>query len=192
MWTFVWSSNGHLFQRYTVTATLTLSSLHSFFFLLCSMNYELEIFQLQHSTCFWNLTVGCEAADGGLGAGARTSRRFIIILLSLLLLPTSQLVQTIIFACLPTRLFLKLFLLHLHEKIWMYRRSVSVCWVKVWSCYLMESWSYFTAWSYNEIGASKKSSTNLTNDTIYSGSKGMATGGLKSLDWYLLMLLLAS
>ena len=40
----------------------------------------------------------------------------------------------------------------------------------------MESWSYFTAWSYNEIGASKKSSTNLTNDTIYSGSKGMATG----------------
>ena len=48
----------------------------------------------------------------------------------------------------------------------------------------MESWSYFTAWSYNEIGASKKSSTNLTNDTIYSGSKWMATGGLKSLDWY--------
>ena len=67
-----------------------LSSLHSFFFLLCSMNYELEIFQLQHSTCFWNLTVGCEAADGGMGAGARASRRFIIILLSLLLLPTSQ------------------------------------------------------------------------------------------------------
>ena len=56
----------------------------------------------------------------------------------------------------------------------------------------MESWSYFTAWSYNEIGASKKSSTNLTNDTIYSGSKGMATAGIKSLDWYLLMLLLAS
>ena len=84
------SLTGHLFQRYTVTATLTLSSLHSFFFLLCSMNYELEIFQLQHSTCFWNLTVGCEAADGGLGAGARTSRRFIIILLSLLLLTNQQ------------------------------------------------------------------------------------------------------
>ena len=74
-------------SRDTVTATLTLSSHHSFFFLLCSMNYELEIFQLQHSTCFWNLTVGCEAgADGGLGAGAGASRRFIIILLSLLLL----------------------------------------------------------------------------------------------------------
>ena len=96
------------------TATLTLSSLHSFFFLLCSMNYELEIFQLQHSTCFWNLTVGCEAADRGLGAGARTSRRFIIILLSLLLLPTSQVTcSNIIFACLPTQLFLKLFLLHI-------------------------------------------------------------------------------
>ena len=189
-------------SRDTATATLTLSSVFPPQFLLSSLFHELWTGDISTST--FNLFLefdgwmwSCGWRIGGGGSNLQTFHYHITEPLtsanqpSNLSKPLSS--HAFLLSCfLNYSFYIFLLIPTWHEKIWISRRSVSVCWVKVWSCYLMESWSYFTAWSYNEIGASKKSSTNLTNDTIYSGSKGMATGGLKSLDWYLLMLLLAS